>query len=748
MLCFLQRKRLCIAVFNRVCLLFFAFSTAVAFSQQQWRIDEIEFVGNQFFSEDVLSAVLYTRATEYSLSDRFLLSFSHLVRTTRSPVWLKRVARRVESEIYQARIRYYNPATVEQDRQQVQWLYNAYGFHDVEVSHHFFQDTARKKNILKIVIEEGERARIDTIVLLGIETVPENLQQQISSLFHPLIGAFSSTGQLTERATQARTLLQEHGYFFASVDPPFLSYHAKSRTDSVTIRFYPGKRYRIADVRIQLDTRGQKPVSRKLIESQILLRKGEWFRLSNLVNTENRLRQLGEVFDFVAVDTVYVPELEEDSLLVLKIQLRMRKTETIEAGLFYSKYPFATYWDLGGQFQYQHRNIFGAAQLFHYQLSGVLRDPIGVFTGTVAPYYELRTGIGLRQPYLFTIGRYPVAAQGEFVAAQQFVTRQLQLQLLQLQLALPMTLSPRTFVQAIAFRVNMQRIKPLNFAEAYRDALQTAQTAEDSMQVVRQLFLYSILDTVMNIEGSFFTTSALEIQLTGDTRNHPFYPTSGYAFSTTIESAGLLPGTLKGNSEYLRLDFFAAMYHRIARRWVFAVKQRFGHIFWLDTRSYVPLEKHYFAGGANSLRAWQSRKLSADDLTYTQSLQGFTDVVGGATLIEGSAEFRFRFPQSKSPATFIETILDKILGWTLFVDWGNMFNSFVLGPENYGKSTILPNIALDAGIGIRLGTESIPPIRIDLAFPVYDPTKSDKKFFLSEISSLPFRWQIAIGEAF
>ncbi len=714
---------------------------------QQWLIHRIEFVGNEFFRDEFLQSVIHLKPTAYTLVDRFLLGFTHLtLHVPEAPEWLRRFSKQLQRQIEQTRQVFYNPTVAEQDRQLLLRLYNAYGFHEADVTVHFYRDTVHHSNVVRFEIWEGRRAVLDTVVVLGTAALPPPLRFAVDTVFQRLSGKPVSMLRIEQGIQRALGILRDEGFLKATAHAPVLSYNTANVADSVTITVLPGKRYRIAAIEIQLETRGQKPVSRKLIREQILLQAGQWCRRRLILETERRLRRLSNVFEYVAIDTVQKPEWEQDSLLGLRIRLRMRKTESVEASLFYAKYPFTISWDFGGIAEYQHRNIFGAAQQFRWYLKGALRDPVGVFTGAVAPFYEIQTGVSLQQPYLLKLAGYPVAARGEFVAAQQFVTRLLQLQLLQVGITFPVNFGRPHFVHTALLGLQMQRVKPLNFAQAYAQALHYATTAEDTLRIQRQLFLYAVLDTVMNVEKSFFTTSLLEFQVSGDTRNHPFFPSRGHFVSLSAEAAGILPGVLRGNSRYIRVQLYGTFFLPLSSRWVFAFKQRVGHIFWIDKRSYVPLDKHFFAGGSNSLRAWVTRRLSAYIPERGTAVANLTDIVGGGSLVEGSAEFRFRFPYTGQPATVLEAILNKVLGWTLFVDWGNMFNSFLAGPEQYNREKFLRNIALDAGIGIRLGVDTAPPVRIDLAFPVYDPAA--QRWFFQRLSSLPFRWQIAIGEAF
>ncbi len=153
---------------------------SIVFPSEQWEIHQVVFVGNEFFTDEQLLAVVHLKPTEYGIVDQFLLNFTHLVlRTPQAPKWLRNISWKVEEEIRQARRSFYNPTVAESDRQLLLQLYNAYGFHDADVTVRFVRDTTHHLNTVFFEIWEGQRATFDTIVLRGLS----RLQPQCNSAF-------------------------------------------------------------------------------------------------------------------------------------------------------------------------------------------------------------------------------------------------------------------------------------------------------------------------------------------------------------------------------------------------------------------------------------------------------------------------------------------------------------------------------------------------------------------------------------
>ncbi|MCU0473875.1 MAG: BamA/TamA family outer membrane protein [Bacteroidales bacterium] len=120
----------------------------------------------------------------------------------------------------------------------------------------------------------------------------------------------------------------------------------------------------------------------------------------------------------------------------------------------------------------------------------------------------------------------------------------------------------------------------------------------------------------------------------------------------------------------------------------------------------IPVEKQYFGGGANGLRAWQVRTLGpgsynpGDDKLLNQT----ADIK-----IEANAEYRFK--------------LFWILNGALFIDAGNIW-SYNYDPATKGSQFSLTkfydDIAVGTGTGIRLDL-SFVMLRADMGMKLRDP---------------------------
>lgn len=124
-----------------------------------------------------------------------------------------------------------------------------------------------------------------------------------------------------------------------------------------------------------------------------------------------------------------------------------------------------------------------------------------------------------------------------------------------------------------------------------------------------------------------------------------------------------------------------------------------------NSPDFVPFEKRFFSGGVNSLRGWRPRSVGPGSYSSPNQLD-----YSGELKLEFNTDFRFN-------------IYDKWLEGALFADAGNVWNvnpSADRPNSNFDPSRFYKEIAIDAGLGIRLNFEVLI-VRFDFALPMHDP---------------------------
>ena len=152
----------------------------------------------------------------------------------------------------------------------------------------------------------------------------------------------------------------------------------------------------------------------------------------------------------------------------------------------------------------------------------------------------------------------------------------------------------------------------------------------------------------------------------------------------------------------------------------------------------LPFEKQFFAGGANSIRGWQVRKLGPG--SYVDTISKYPNSTGDIK-IEGNIEYRFK--------------LFWIFEGALFADAGNIW----LLPSKYGQkpsnavfkfNDFYNQIAVGSGVGFRINVNYFL-FRIDLGVKVRNPALEEGKrwiFTYREVTHEDLGLSFSIGYPF
>ncbi len=131
---------------------------------------------------------------------------------------------------------------------------------------------------------------------------------------------------------------------------------------------------------------------------------------------------------------------------------------------------------------------------------------------------------------------------------------------------------------------------------------------------------------------------------------------------------------------------------------------------------YLPFFKAYFAGGANSMRAWPLRKLGPGSAVKSFERNVAPDRFGDIQ-IEMNAEYRF----------YLTEISGVKLNSVLFTDIGNIwslrYNADFPGGE-FKFTKLLKDFAVGAGTGLRIDF-GLFLVRLDIGYKLKDPSPAD-----------------------
>jgi len=172
-----------------------------------------------------------------------------------------------------------------------------------------------------------------------------------------------------------------------------------------------------------------------------------------------------------------------------------------------------------------------------------------------------------------------------------------------------------------------------------------------------------------------------------DNRDNIFNPTKGYYIE-----ARALPTYNIGDDKgvFVIGELGGSAYQKLSKKFVAAGRLKYGTIFGSQIGA-VPLNQRFYGGGGGSVRGYSYQSISPRDS------QG--DIIGGRTIVEGSAELRYRGH---------DKLFDGNLGFVGFID------AATVGREQYPD---FDTTQYGAGFGVRYFTD-FAPIRADIAFPI------------------------------
>lgn len=688
-------------------------------------IHEIEFQGNYTFPTSTLQGVINSKTTQKSIPHKVLYFYYDNVSKNRAtPKLLTSVLKSVVLSLMNE-VSFYKEILAEQDKNNILLYYYQSGFHEVKVDYIFFADTIQKKNILRFIISENHRYSINYISYSGLERLSDELRIKVESLRILKTGMYFNELLLANELRNIRAFLRENGFFYAEYTPPKVIIDTINKFDSIFVVFKLGKLVKINQINFIDSTFEQKRVGYNVKFNHLDIKPGDIFSQSKVLSSEINLNSLG-TFELVRIDSSSLFAPNTDTTLNLVVLLRYRKLRDYSLGLFTNRNIVEKTFNFGAEFNISDRNIFGGGQSANFYVRGFAIDVNKVIFEKKSLEYEFQTGMNFVQPLLWLIGNTRISLAGSILYSQRKVFSTLQLKTFSFPVKFSSRLPFWTYFNYLDVDFFFERQVPKNFSTASERFYENAYTFLDSLRIQQALSIYGNLDRYINTYKPIFTSSIIGFNLTGDNRDNPLFPSKGRL--TNIGAEGYF---FFGSAKYYRFNFSFLSFFNISNFTVLAFKYRVGHIVWFDKSiSFVPYERHFFAGGANSIRGWASRQLryykgERIDTTSSALVNSFLrDFVGNASLLETSLELRFRFGRPAYIGKTLGDILEMFTA-TVFIDAGNAYQWLIKNEKGdfvtkYNIRDYFNGIASSIGFGIGFITPA-GPLFFDLGYPIYDP---------------------------
>ncbi|OGA32429.1 MAG: outer membrane protein assembly factor BamA [Betaproteobacteria bacterium RIFCSPLOWO2_12_FULL_62_13b] len=458
--------------------------------------------------------------------------------------------------------------------------------------------TPDKKDIyITINVAEGDKYTVSDVNLGGEMLLPE---AELRRLIQLKPGETFSREKLSESTKKITDRLGNEGYAFANANAvPELDKAAKRV--ALTIMIDPGRRVYVRRINISGNSRTRDEVVRREMRQL----EGAYYDGDKIQKSKQRLQRL-EYFSEVDVDTPAVPGASDQVDVDFKV--KEKPTGAIMLGGGFSSTEKVI---LSGSITQQ--NIFGSGKYVSLQLntSKINRniglsytDPYYTVDGVSRGFdvYDRRTDAAL-----LGLGYYTTTTIGGGVRFGM----------------------PLTEIDNLGFGVGAENTK-----------LGVDQTSPQRYQ------------DFVNIFGNNNNSIPGTIGWIRDQRDSAITPTRGSLVRANLE-AGLPGGTLK----FYKLTEQVQWYYPISRTYTLALNGEIGAADGMGGKP-LPFYKNYYAGGASSVRGFNSYSLGPRD--------SLGAILGGNKRLVGNAEVLFPVPG---------TGVDRSMRLGLFLDTGQVFGA-------------------------------------------------------------------------
>lgn len=648
-------------------------------TEEKYELKSLDFEGNNAISTSVLEYKVFSRE---------------------SPMWFWKI---LHSLTGLARgTTYFDSTNIPLDINALKEYYNANGFFNASFSHKVDIDTTSHTVDLTYIIAENKPSDYGKLNLYGLKNIPDFI---LKNIYNEL--DIDTTKQFNQQLLQLNTdralnTLLNEGFMFAKYDSTIAIRDTSKLRADLSIYFTSGKRYTIDSLDVNKTGEGAPLVNDQLLKDISGFHVGDFYDLDKMRNNQVRMFRTG------LFNTITLSGAENDTSgnkVPLRIDGNIGLLNELSPEVILNNQQNAFNVGLGAT--YIRKNFLGAARKLTVSSSFGIQDIFNVDFGEIFKKFSFRdttllgyvdSRVTIEQPYLF--------GQNIFGTWDNYVT-------INKQSAYNNTL----YGTKLTLEYEMPKYTFINF-------LSTSYNVEQSNEVYR----------TYNDSTSVKLISAIGVNIGSTTVDSLLFPSRGYNLSLQLEEANIIPYTISKitNSKYdgalfykilLSHSFYNSLNEK--RTSVLAFKNKIGIIqAYLGDYSGIPINRTFYAGGANSIRGWAANELVPKNSPVIRGItQTGPSVKGGTFLYEGSTEMRFRFLYS--------------YGVAFFLDYGNTWLNY--------KQFRFDDIAVAIGFGFRYYT-LVAPIRIDFGFKFYDP--ADHKFIFDKRVFSNFAFNFGIGEAF
>ena len=548
---------------------------------------------------------------------------------------------------------YLKEDVLDEDMTRIQTFYEQNGYIDAKASYKV-EPLYQGLVTVNITIEEGKRYFVGEVAVSGNSIFSEDDVK--SNLKNIKTGNIFTHEKLEEDLGNVRNAYFDRGYISATAEESTAFNNETGKVD-IKLSIKEGNLAYINKIKIQGNTHTRDIVIRR----ELRMYPGDQFDGKKLRKSNERLRDLG-YFEDVGYDIEDTDQTDQKDLVV---QVKEAKTGTFSFGGGYS-----TIDKLVGFVEVEQKN-FDFADWPSFTGGGQDLKIRGQLGST-----QQEAILSFTEPWVFD---YPVSA-----GFDAFLTN-----------------TKKDSSNGYAY--DEKRIGgDLRLGKSFNDNLSIS-----SYYKLEQIKIGNMDSNVaadLAKEEGQNVISSTGLSLTHDYRDSTLNPTKGWLWVNSVDLAG---GALGGDKDFYRLQTSGSYYVPFQfneTTTVLKIGGRTGLVKAFGSTDGVPIFERYFAGGEQSIRGYDERKVGPID-----SISG--NAIGGEATVVGSIEYTV-------------PIID-IMKAAVFFDAGNVWAK----AKDYGSGGIKSGV----GPGLRVKTP-IGPINLDYGFPLNkqsDGSSKSGKFYFS-----------------
>lgn len=609
----------------------------------------------------------------------------------------------------------YDPEQVERSISNMENHLQYMGYYDSDVESTI--KVRRKKVKVTYEVTLGKRYPISDITI----ELPEEgefrsdfLMDTSNIIIHK--GDYLSEASLEAESERASSDLRKKGYYTFSKNHFFFEADTLTQPGSallkMTVNEYtrnespqmaePIRRFFFNEISLSYPKTTR--IREKILRELNTIKPGDVYNPETVNNTYTRLSSL-RMFSSVNIGMTQV----DTNLVNCEISLAQSKTQGFKVNLEGSSNSSGLL-GISPQLSYYHKNIFRGGEWLNLSFMGnfqfkvkddVRSNEFGVSGGLSFPkFFPL--------PYRFFDGAIP---RTEINISYNYQDRpEYTRNILSTTYGYNGNLGNRFFYQAYPLQMNIVKLMNLDpaFYETLADDPFLRNAYQDHFDLGSGMTLYYTTNSESVPKETYFY-SRLQFDIAGNMLSL-FKP----VMKKDESGAGMLWNT--PFSQFVRAEL------TLGRTWVWgrnsgqSLATRFvaGAGYAYGNSNALPFEKHFYGGGANSLRGWQVRTVgpgtSPMDSTFVIPNQT------GDMKLEANIEYRFKMFWKVAGAVFVDA--GNI--WTLKNDGSETGYQSMFKKENFAQS-----IAMNWGAGLRLDFNFLI-LRLDLGMKIHDPARSQK----------------------